>query len=141
MCILNKDYLSLRWYVSQFFDISNPVADECKEMVDRYTTQLVQMIITEYTPGQICAELGLCNKGITMSEDYIGNEILSNDIPSLEDEDYDDSMESSEESSEELNDISMRFGNRMVWLLILSVYHTKWPSKFFILTQISFILW
>ena len=101
------------------------MADECKEMVDRYTTQLVQMIITEYTPGQICAELGLCNKGIAIDEDYIGNEILSNDIPSLEDEDYDDSMESSEESSEELNDVSMRFGNRMVRLLILSEYHTK----------------
>ena len=96
------------------------MADECKEMVDRYTTQLVQMIITEYTPGQICAELGLCNKGIKINEDDIDNEILSNDIPSLEDEDYDDSMESSEESSEELNNISMRFGNRMVWLLILS---------------------
>ena len=97
------------------------MADECKEMVDRYTTQLVQMIITEYTPGQICAELGLCNKGIAIDEDYIGNEILSNDIPSLEDEDYDDSME----SSEEINDISMKFGNRMVWILILSEYHTK----------------
>ena len=90
------------------------MADECKEMVDRYTTQLVQMIITEYTPGQICAELGLCDKGIKINEDDIDNEILSNDIPSLEDDDYDDSMESSEESSEELNDISMRFGNRMV---------------------------
>ena len=105
------------------------MADECKEMVDRYTTQLVQMIITEYTPGQICAELGLCDKGIKINEDDIDNEILSNDIPSLEDEDYDDSMESSEESSEELNNISMRFGNRMVWLLILFEYRTKLPSK------------
>ena len=105
------------------------MADECKEMVDRYTTQLVQMIITEYTPGQICAELGLCDKGIKINEDDIDNEILSNDIPSLEDEDYDDSMESSEESSEELNDISMRFGNRMVWLLILSEYRTKLPLE------------
>ena len=101
------------------------MADECKEMVDRYTTQLVQMIITEYTPGQICAELGLCDKGIKINEDDIDNEILSNDIPSLEDEDYDDSMESSEESSEEINDISMKLGNRMVWILILSEYHTK----------------
>ena len=85
-------------------------------MVDRYTTQLVQMIITEYTPEQICAELGLCNKGIAINDEDgdISNEILSNDIPSLEDEDYDDSMESSEESSEELNDVSRRFGNRMV---------------------------
>ena len=105
------------------------MADECKEMVDRYTTQLVQMIITEYTPGQICAELGLCDKGIKINEDDIDNEILSNDIPSLEDEDYDDSMESSEESSEELNNISMRFGNRMVWLLILSEYRTKLPLE------------
>ena len=105
------------------------MADECKEMVDRYTTQLVQMIITEYTPGQICAELGLCDKGIKINEDDIDNEILSNDIPSLEDEDYDDSMESSEESSEELNNISMRFGNRMVWLLILFEYRTKLPLE------------
>ena len=105
------------------------MADECKEMVDRYTTQLVQMIITEYTPGQICAELGLCDKGIKINEDDIDNEILSNDIPSLEDEDYDDSMESSEESSEELNNISMRFGNRMVWLLILYEYRTKLPLE------------
>ena len=125
----NKYILSLRWNISRYFNISNPVADECTEMVDRYTSQLMQMIITEYTPGQICAELGLCNKGITMSEDYIGNEILSNDIPSLEDEDYDDSMESSEESSEEINDISMKLGNRMVWILILSEYHTKWPPE------------
>ena len=105
------------------------MADECTEMVDRYTSQLMQMIITEYTPGQICAELGLCDKGIKINEDDIDNEILSNDIPSLEDEDYDDSMESSEESSEELNDISMRFGNRMVCFLILSEYRSKLPSE------------
>lgn len=58
------------------------------------------MFISEYTPDQICAELGLCDKGLNQFIDD-DNDILSNDIPSLS-YDEDNSLENSEESSEEI---------------------------------------
>jgi hypothetical protein len=85
-------------------------------MVDRYTTQLVQMLVSEYTPAQICAELGLCNKGITVNNinNNVNNDIFSNDIPILEDnEDY--LLDSSEEISDYQEEIaSMGSSERMV---------------------------
>jgi len=85
--------------------LSAPIRDECKEMVERYSTQLVQMLVSEYTPAQVCAELGLCNKGIYINNN-VANDILSNDIPILENDEY-NSLESSEEISDELDDNSM----------------------------------
>ena len=63
------------------------------------------MLVSEYTPAQVCAELGLCNKGINANNinNNVNNDILSNDIPILGD--YDDNMlESSEEIPDELDD-------------------------------------
>ena len=83
-------------------------------MVDRYITELVEMFISEYTPAQICAELGLCNKGINA---LVGdeNDILSNDIPNLV-EDEENSLESLEESSEEFDDNSIEPVQNQVWV-------------------------
>ena len=93
---------------------SAPIRDECKEMVDRYTTQLVQMLVSEYTPAQICAQLGLCAKGINANNmnNNVNNDILSNDIPILADED--NLVESSEEISEEFDNNSMESNEREV---------------------------
>ena len=84
-------------------------------MVDRYTTQLVQMLVSEYTPAQICAQLGLCAKGINANNmnNNVNNDILSNDIPILADNE-DNLVESSEEISEELDDNTMESNEREV---------------------------
>jgi len=65
------------------------------------------MLISEYTPEQVCAGLGLCNKGL---DDYsdVENEILSNDIPDMSSEE-----DSSEESLEEIDHNALAIGNRM----------------------------
>ena len=66
------------------------------------------MLVSEYTPEQVCAGLGLCDKGL---DDYsdVENEILSNDIPD---------MSSEEDSSEELDHNGLTIENRMVWICI-----------------------
>ena len=100
-------------------------------MVDRYTTQLVQMLVSEYTPAQICAELGLCNKGITVNNinNNVNNDIFSNDIPILEDnEDY--LLDSSEEISDYQEEISsMGSSERMV--RIYYHYNIDWNLNVF----------
>ena len=80
--------------------------------MDTYTSQIVTMLISEYTPEQVCAGLGLCDKGL---DDYsdVENEILSNAIPDMSSEE-----DSSEESLEELDHNGLTIGNRMVWICI-----------------------
>ena len=60
------------------------------------------MVISEYTPEQVCAGLGLCDKGFDNYGNDADNDILSNDIPAMK---YDD--DSSEDSSEELVENSL----------------------------------
>ena len=81
---------------------------ECKRLVATYTSQIVTMLVSEYTPEQVCAGLGLCDKGL---DDYSDdeNEILSNDIPELSSEE-----DSSEDSLEDLDQNFLQLGNRMV---------------------------
>ena len=67
------------------------------------------MVISEYTPEQVCAGLGLCDKGFDKYGNVADNDILSNDIPEMNFEDN-----SSVESSEELVENSLEIGNRMV---------------------------
>merc|ERR1712038_1336552 len=95
--------------VEQICDmLSAQVKQECKQLVDTYTSQIVQMVISEYTPEQVCAGLGLCDKGFVKYGNDADNDILSNDIPAMN---YDDN--SSEDSSEELVENSLEVGNRM----------------------------
>jgi len=94
--------------VEQICDmLSGQSKKECKRLVDTYTSQIVTMLISEYTPEQVCAGLGLCDKGL---DDYsdVENEILSNAIPDMSSEE-----DSSEESLEELDNNGLTVENRM----------------------------
>jgi len=53
------------------YGLSTPVHKECIKLVSQYTDELVDMIVHEYPPNVICAELGLC----------VDHEIASNAIP------------------------------------------------------------
>lgn len=55
------------------YGLSTPVHKECLKLVSQYTEELVDMIVKEYPPNVICAELGLC----------VDHEIASNAIPSV----------------------------------------------------------
>jgi saposin len=52
------------------YELSTPVHKECIKLVSQYTDELVDMIVKNYPPNVICAELGLC----------VDHEISSNDI-------------------------------------------------------------
>jgi len=52
------------------YQLSDPVHKQCEKMVAKYTEEIIDMFIKEYTPKEICAELGLC----------VDNQINSNDI-------------------------------------------------------------
>ncbi|XP_016932936.4 prosaposin [Drosophila suzukii] len=72
--------------------------DECVDFVNTYSNELVDMLITDFKPQEICVELKLCEKstdalsdlGIALEDDVDGEdkssseEISSNDIESLE---------------------------------------------------------
>merc|ERR1712179_782649 len=53
--------------------LSTPVHKECVKLVSQYTEELIDMIVKDYPPNVICAELGLC----------VDHEISSNDINSI----------------------------------------------------------
>merc|ERR1711887_474928 len=53
------------------YGLSTPVHKECLKLVSQYTEELVDMIVKEYPPNAICAELGLC----------VDHGIASNAIP------------------------------------------------------------
>merc|ERR1711909_101104 len=55
------------------YGLSTPVHKECIKLVSQYTEELVDMIVKDYPPNVICAELGLC----------VDHEISSNDINSI----------------------------------------------------------
>jgi len=56
------------------YQLSDPVHKQCEKMVAKYTDEIIDMFVNEYTPKQMCAELGLC----------VDNEINTNDIFALE---------------------------------------------------------
>jgi len=56
------------------YQLSDPVHKQCEKMVAKYTDEIVDMFVKEYTPKQMCSELGLC----------VDNEINTNDIFALE---------------------------------------------------------
>merc|ERR1712059_154768 len=56
------------------YRLSDPVHKECEKLVSKYTEELVYMIVHDYPPHMMCAELGLC----------VDHEISSNDIFQVE---------------------------------------------------------
>ena len=39
------------------YELSNPVKNECVRLVNSYLDDLVQMIVSEYTPEEICVAI------------------------------------------------------------------------------------
>jgi len=56
------------------YQLSDPVHKQCEKMVAKYTEEIIDMFVKEYTPKMMCSELGLC----------VDNEINTNDIFALE---------------------------------------------------------
>jgi len=50
--------------------LTAPVHKECVKMVDKYTSEIINMLIDDYPPQMICSELALC----------VNSEISSNDV-------------------------------------------------------------
>jgi hypothetical protein len=46
-------------YLKKIF-FSAPIQKECLNMVTKYTDEIIAMFVAEYTPEQVCAQLGLC---------------------------------------------------------------------------------
>nr|CAD7594837.1 unnamed protein product [Timema genevievae] len=56
---------------------------ECKDFVDKYAQELVDMIVADFTPQEVCTYLKLCDPQGTKIATESSIEILSNDIPSM----------------------------------------------------------
>ena len=69
--------------------LSDPVHAQCEKMVEKYTEEIIDMILQEFTPKQICAGLFFllfCDVFTTLGAEVglcVNNEINTNDIPSL----------------------------------------------------------
>merc|ERR1712136_206075 len=84
-----------------------PYCPMCEYIVGELDRYMTDNQTEEYIPEQVCAGLGLCDKGL---DDYsdVENEILSNAIPDMSSEE-----DSSEESLEELDNPGLTVENRM----------------------------
>jgi len=56
------------------YELSNPVKDECVRLVNSYLEDLVQMIVSEYTPEEICVAIRMCGPK---------EEITNNELPPI----------------------------------------------------------
>lgn len=68
--------------------LSTPVHKECEKMIAKYTEELVDLFLKDYTPKEICAELGLC-----VNNQINTNNIFEVDFDSSEEEDDSNSIE------------------------------------------------
>lgn len=48
--------MTQNWYI-----LSAPIQKECLNMVTKYTDEIIEMFVADYTPQQVCAKLGLCD--------------------------------------------------------------------------------
>jgi saposin len=67
------------------FHLTAPVHKQCLKMVSKYTQQIIDLLVNDYTPSMICAEISIC----------VNSEISSNDIMAL---DYQETIEPTEVS-------------------------------------------
>ena len=44
------------------YELSTPIQKECLKMVNTYMDEIIDMFVSEYTPQEVCAELGLCKE-------------------------------------------------------------------------------
>lgn len=62
-------------------ELPKSVAGDCRDFVDTYEEQLVDMLIADFTPKEICTYLKLCDPDVKKIITTPVPEILSNDIP------------------------------------------------------------
>merc|ERR1712066_724579 len=56
------------------YELSNPVKDECVRLVNSYLNELIEMIVSEYTPEEICLAIRMCGpKDETISKKKVLN--------------------------------------------------------------------
>ena len=60
------------------YELSTPIQKQCLKMVDDYTDEIIQMFVNEYTPQQVCYEIGLCDPPTIEMEEIITNVIPRN---------------------------------------------------------------
>jgi len=76
--------------------LTTPVHKECEKMIAKYTEELVDLFLKDYTPKEICAELGLC-----VNNQIDTNDIFEVDFDSSEEEDDSNSIEDTDSNEEE----------------------------------------
>jgi saposin len=62
------------------YQLSAPVKKECLRMVTAYTDELIDMIVSDYTPEEICAEIRMCSPKTIITK----NDIAANELPPLD---------------------------------------------------------
>ena len=58
---------------------------ECVNFVDAYSQQLVDMLIADFTPQEVCVYIKLCNAN-SASSNVVSGDILTNELPQYENE-------------------------------------------------------
>ncbi|KAK3925790.1 Prosaposin [Frankliniella fusca] len=56
---------------------------ECDNFVDTYSAQLVDMLIADFTPQEVCVYIKLCSANKS-SEEVVSGDILTNEVPQYE---------------------------------------------------------
>jgi len=64
-------------------ELPKSVAGECLKFVEKYEDELVDMLVADFTPKEICTYLGLCDSHVKKIVTTPVPDILSNDIPPL----------------------------------------------------------
>jgi len=64
-------------------DLPKSLAGECRDFVDTYEQELLDMLIADFTPKEICTYLKLCDPDVKKIVTTPVSDILSNDIPPL----------------------------------------------------------
>ncbi|KAJ1528490.1 hypothetical protein ONE63_006899 [Megalurothrips usitatus] len=58
---------------------------ECDNFVDTYSQQLVDMLIADFTPQEVCVYIKLCSAS-KPSEEIVAGDVLTNEVPQYEDQ-------------------------------------------------------
>jgi saposin len=61
------------------YELSTPIQKQCLKMIDEYTDEIIQMFVNEYTPQEVCYELGLCDP--PTNEIIVEEHVSANVIP------------------------------------------------------------
>jgi hypothetical protein len=95
--------------------LTAPIKSECVDFVNRYTDRIIDLFVSEYTPQEICAEIGLCNPTLATvgggTNDL--NQLATNELPPIEDDFViGGTAPHQDEDEDEANDQQVRQGDR-----------------------------